>query len=159
MSWVRPPHPAPFEVGHLADIPPRQKHLLFLYNSPGRTIVSKRTGKRGGFSPNSRVNRPRRCPGRMIQFRFLRSMTHPLTKEKYMWSSLFWKASAERAIKTFAQTLVALVGTDAANVLVIGIGDAVQASVVAAVLSVLTSLASSSKGNPGPSLTSESTGG
>lgn len=76
-----------------------------------------------------------------------------------MWSSSFWKASAERAIKTFAQTLVALVGTDAAGVLSVNVADAVQASVVAAVLSVLTSLASSSKGNPGPSLSNESTGG
>jgi hypothetical protein len=76
-----------------------------------------------------------------------------------MWSSSFWKASAERAIKTFAQTLVALVGTDAADVLTINITDAVQASVVAAVLSVLTSLASSTRGNPGPSLSNESTGG
>jgi hypothetical protein len=75
-----------------------------------------------------------------------------------MWSSSFWKASAERAIKTFAQTLVALVGTDAADVLTINITDAVQASVVAAVLSVLTSLASSTRGNPGPSLSNESTG-
>jgi hypothetical protein len=75
-----------------------------------------------------------------------------------MWSSSFWKASAERAIKTFAQTLVALVGTDAADVLTISITDAVQASVVAAVLSVLTSLASSTRGNPGPSLSNESTG-
>lgn len=75
-----------------------------------------------------------------------------------MWSSSFWKASAERAVKTFAQTLVALVGTDAADVLTINIADAVQASVVAAVLSVLTSLASSTRGNPGPSLSNESTG-
>ena len=75
-----------------------------------------------------------------------------------MWSSSFWKASAERAIKTFAQTLVALVGTDAADVLTINITDAVQASVVAAVLSVLTLLASSTRGNPGPSLSNESTG-
>jgi len=75
-----------------------------------------------------------------------------------MWSSSFWKASAERAVKTFAQTLVALVGTDAADVLTINITDAVQASVVAAVLSVLTSLASSTRGNPGPSLSNESTG-
>jgi hypothetical protein len=29
-----------------------------------------------------------------------------------MWTVAFWKATAERAIKTFAQVLVALVGTN-----------------------------------------------
>lgn len=70
----------------------------------------------------------------------------------------FWKASAERALKTFAQTVVALVGTNAANLLTVGFLDSLKAGLVAAALSVLTSVASSKFGpNYGPSLTSEMT--
>lgn len=75
-----------------------------------------------------------------------------------MWTQKFWKASVERAVKTFAQTLVALVGTNAADVMDVDLVDSVQAAAVAAALSVLTSLASSKKGNSGPSLAGESTG-
>ena len=72
-----------------------------------------------------------------------------------MFDSLFWKAAAERAIKTFAQSLVALF---VAGVTILTI-DWVQALAVAgtaAVISVLTSIASSRLGPfDGPSLTDE----
>lgn len=67
----------------------------------------------------------------------------------------FLSAIAERAIKTFAQTFVAVVGvgsvlhTDSAL-------NAVQVAASAAVLSVLTSIASASFGPHGPSLATES---
>ena len=74
-----------------------------------------------------------------------------------MWDIDFWKAAAERSIKTFAQTLVALAGTNAADVVSVDIADAFLAAAVAAALSIATSVASVAKGNPGPSLTTEST--
>lgn len=72
-----------------------------------------------------------------------------------MWTSSFWKATAERAIKTFAQTLVA-------SGIVVGVAGwdkwqaALIAAGIAALLSVVTSVASVSIGDKGtPSLVSE----
>jgi hypothetical protein len=56
-----------------------------------------------------------------------------LTKE-------FWIGALERAIKTFAQTLLALVGTDAVGVLNVDMAQSVLASLAAAGISVLTSI-------------------
>jgi hypothetical protein len=56
-----------------------------------------------------------------------------LTKE-------FWIGALERAIKTFAQTLLALVGTDAVGVLNVDIAQSVLASLAAAGISVLSSI-------------------
>lgn len=58
-----------------------------------------------------------------------------------MFSSATFKDSAERAVAAFCQTLLALIGTDGAGMLDVGIGDALQASLVAGVLSVVKSYA------------------
>jgi hypothetical protein len=52
----------------------------------------------------------------------------------------FWTSTLERAIKTFAQTLLALVGTDAVGVLNVDITQSILASLAAAGISVLTSI-------------------
>lgn len=69
-----------------------------------------------------------------------------------MWTSEFWKQAAERAVKTFAQTLVAAG-------LVVGVAGwdewqaALIAAGIAALLSVATSVASAGFGDKGsPSL-------
>jgi len=72
-----------------------------------------------------------------------------------IWTAAFWKAAAERAIKTFAQALVAFlaVGTGLLDV------DWVAAASVAgmaALLSLLTSIGSDLVSpTPGPSLVGE----
>lgn len=70
-----------------------------------------------------------------------------------MWTKAFWKDTAERAIKTASQTAVALFAGDTATVLSI---DWVQGAAVvgtATLVSVLTSIASTGRGNPdSPSL-------
>ena len=58
-----------------------------------------------------------------------------------MFDPKFLKDVAERAIATFAQTLVALVGTDAVDILSVGLGDSLKAAAVAAGLSVVKSVA------------------
>lgn len=70
-------------------------------------------------------------------------------------ASAFWAAAAERAIKTFAQTAVALLGSDAVGLFDVNWASVASASGMAAVVSILTSIASSGVGNVGPSLTSE----
>ena len=58
-----------------------------------------------------------------------------------MFSSTMFKDSAERAVSAFCQTLIALVGTDGAGILDVGLVDSVNASLVAALLSVVKSYA------------------
>lgn len=73
-----------------------------------------------------------------------------------MFDSRFWKAAAERAVKTFAQTLVALIGTGAVGIMDLDWMQMLSVSATATVLSLLTSVASANFGsNPGPSLVDE----
>jgi hypothetical protein len=74
-----------------------------------------------------------------------------------MFETKFLKATAERAVKTFVQTLLAIIGTDAAGVLTVDFTAALQVAGASALLSVLTSFASSGVGKAGPSLAGEST--
>ena len=74
-----------------------------------------------------------------------------------MYSTNFLVAVSERAIKTFAQTLLATVGADAAGVFTASTLDAVTVAAGAALISVLTSFASASTGRTGPSLAGETT--
>jgi hypothetical protein len=60
-----------------------------------------------------------------------------------MFQRAFWIAAIERAIKTFAQTAVALIGGDAVlSIVDVDAGGIAGISGTAAVVSVLTSLAS-----------------
>lgn len=68
-----------------------------------------------------------------------------------VWTGSFWKAAAERAIKTAAQTAIVVIGAEAFNVLSVDWLEVGAMSAGGAVLSVLTSLASSHVGGPGPS--------
>lgn len=71
-----------------------------------------------------------------------------------MFTKEFWKAAAERAIKTFAQTLVVLLGADAVDVLTLDWIHLGSLSLGAALVSVLTSIGSAAVSKqPGPSLT------
>ena len=72
-----------------------------------------------------------------------------------MYDLRFWKASIERAVKTFAQTLVALIGTTAVTIVDLDWMQMLGVSATATVLSVLTSLASANFGSTGPSLADE----
>jgi hypothetical protein len=69
-----------------------------------------------------------------------------------MYNKKFLAAVAERAIKTFAQTFIALVGADTAGLFSIAAVDNLKVSLAAAILSVLSSLASSQVGDTTPSL-------
>ena len=74
-----------------------------------------------------------------------------------MFEKKFLIASGERALKTFFQALVALLGTDATGLVNVDILASLQIALWASVLSVLSSFASASVGKPGPSLVGEST--
>lgn len=70
----------------------------------------------------------------------------------------YWKATAERAVKTFAQTLAALIGTNGAGLIDSSVWENLGVALTATVLSVLTSVGSSKFGpSSGPSLVNEST--
>lgn len=72
-----------------------------------------------------------------------------------MWNKQFALAVLERAVKTFAQALVAVFAAGSVTVLDANWTQALAVSGTAALVSVLTSVASASIGNYGPSLTSE----
>lgn len=65
-----------------------------------------------------------------------------------MYNKKFLNDLAERAIKTFAQTFIALVGSDMAGIFTIATVDTLKVSLGAALLSVLSSIASTQVGDP-----------
>lgn len=72
----------------------------------------------------------------------------------------FWLAAAERAVKTFAQALLALIGTDLVAVTALDWPQMLAVAATAALASLLTSVASDKAGpNAGPSLTTETVEG
>lgn len=70
-----------------------------------------------------------------------------------MWTADFWKATLERAIKTFAQAVVALFGAGAVGLFDADWTGALSVGGMAAVVSVLTSVGSAAATGGGPSLT------
>lgn len=65
-----------------------------------------------------------------------------------MWTGLFWKAAAERAIKTAAQVVVTFLGADVVNAFAVDYERVAGIAAGAAVVSVLTSLVSAPAGPP-----------
>ena len=63
-----------------------------------------------------------------------------------MFSRYFWKSTLERALKSFAQSLLAVLGVAQVGVLDVAWPAAVSTAAMAGVLSVLTSLASAKVG-------------
>lgn len=72
-----------------------------------------------------------------------------------MFTKAFWKGTAERAVRTFAQALIAVFGTEATGLLAVDWPGALSAAGMAAVISVLMSLAASGIGGDGPGITEE----
>lgn len=71
-----------------------------------------------------------------------------------MISKRFWLDAGERAVKTAAQTAVALIGTGMVGILDVDWQQVGSVSACAAILSVLTSLGSYPSGEPTASLVS-----
>lgn len=70
-----------------------------------------------------------------------------------MFTVVFWKRTAERAVKTVAQAAVALLAASGAGLLDAGWLQVVSVAGMAGLLSVLTSVASTPAGDPdSPSL-------
>ena len=69
-------------------------------------------------------------------------------------STTFWTATVERAIKTAAQSLITLIGTDAVGILAIDWAQILSVTATMTLLSVLTSVASGPIGEPGPGMMS-----
>ena len=63
-------------------------------------------------------------------------------------NTAFWKAAAERAIKTFAQSILALLGTGSVGITTLDWKGIASVAATAALASILTSLASLSTVTP-----------
>lgn len=72
-----------------------------------------------------------------------------------MFTGVFWKAAFERAVKTAAQSMIAILAVGQTTILTVDWQSAVAVTATATVLSLLSSLASVGAGNYGPSLASE----
>lgn len=75
-----------------------------------------------------------------------------------IWTGSFWLATLERAIKTFAQAAAALLVGDGTGLLSVDFVAVASVAGLAALASLLTSVASSKAGSDGPSLAGESLG-
>jgi hypothetical protein len=72
-----------------------------------------------------------------------------------MWSKSFWRQTAERAVKSFAQALLVAITAGAGNLLDVGWKQALSVAALTTLASVLTSIVSSGVGpSDGPSLVS-----
>lgn len=67
----------------------------------------------------------------------------------------FWAATAERAVKTAAQSGIAILTTNATGILDVDWQQGLSVVGLATAVSVLTSVASAGAGNAGPSLSAE----
>ncbi|MFF9554605.1 holin [Streptomyces albus] len=70
-----------------------------------------------------------------------------------MTTAAFWKATTERMIRTFAQAVLALLGGDGLGLLDVDWGQALSVGGLAAVVALLTAVATSGAGGDGPGLT------
>jgi hypothetical protein len=80
--------------------------------------------------------------------------TSPTTTSRY-WHAAFWRAVAERAIRTFAQSLLAVLSVGGLDLMSVPWQGALSSAGFATLLSVLTSVAANKFGNAGPSLADE----
>lgn len=69
-----------------------------------------------------------------------------------MFTFLFWKATGERAVRTFAQGTIGAIGANQLGVLDVDWGQAASIGGLASVLAVLTAVATSG-GTEGPGIT------
>ncbi|WP_237773282.1 holin [Streptomyces luteocolor] len=67
-------------------------------------------------------------------------------------TAAFWRATAERMIRTFAQAVLGIAGADGLGLLDVDWGEALSAGGLAAVLALLTAVVSSG-GTEGPGIT------
>lgn len=73
----------------------------------------------------------------------------PTPPKRPLFTATFWLDAFERAVKTAAQTLIALIGVNVTEVTDLDWGQIGIATGVATALSVLTSIVSSGIGEPG----------
>lgn len=73
-----------------------------------------------------------------------------------MLTSDFWKATFERMVRTFAQAVLATAGAGGLGVLDVDWGQAASVGGLASVLALLTAIATSGAGRPGPGITETS---
>jgi len=69
-----------------------------------------------------------------------------------MFTVPFWKATGERAVRTFAQAVIGVIGADQLGVLDVDWGQAASIGGLASVLAILTAIATSG-GTEGPGIT------
>ncbi|MBO1332419.1 holin [Streptomyces sp. VRA16 Mangrove soil] len=69
-----------------------------------------------------------------------------------MWTVSFWKATAERAIRTFAQSLAAVLVAGATNLLDVDWAAAFGTAGLATLLAVLTAVGTAGVGPHGPGI-------
>ncbi|GAU66651.1 hypothetical protein SSP35_03_02990 [Streptomyces sp. NBRC 110611] len=74
-------------------------------------------------------------------------------------TSRFWVAAVERAVRTFAQTLIAALGLDTTDILHVPWEHGLALAGTAALLSLLTSIAAAGTGSDGPGITETPTTG
>ncbi|MFE6161259.1 holin [Streptomyces sp. NPDC056486] len=70
-----------------------------------------------------------------------------------MWTAGFWKATAERALRTFAQSLAAVLVAGATTLLDVDWKAALATAGMATLLAVLTAVGAANFGSHGPGLT------